>query len=111
MAKTHKSKAKATSRDVTFACTAAGDFTYSDESLTANPDDVIRWKCDDGDFSVDFMGDSPTDKLKDHEKKSHWLRMQVRSKNSVAQGVYKYLVAVARPEGVFTDDPEVEIEY
>jgi len=90
---------------------ARGNFTYVPALLRARVGNRVRWKSHNGPFIVSFPSRTPFGTV------SHFQGTNVSTPEAGvaiaagATGVYKYVVAVCRPEGVFIDAgcPEIMI--
>jgi len=82
-----------------------GAFSYSQDPVTAAPGDQIEWVCEEGAWSVHFIDRTPLPQQALRAARGSARRLPVRS--DAAAGSYKYFVAVAIGDDVFTDDPEV----
>lgn len=83
--------------------TESGEISYSLDPVRAQPGDHVEWNCEQGAWSVHFIDKTPfaQKKLRGRGPK----RLPIRS--DAEDGSYKYFVAVAVGDDVFTDDPEV----
>ncbi len=85
--------------------TETGEFTYSQDPVNATRGDRIQWSCDQGNWSVHFIDKTPlADQLLRGQRAGP---KQLPIRGDAEDGTYKYFVAVAIGEDVFTDDPEV----
>ncbi len=85
--------------------TETGEFTYSQDPVNATRGDRIQWSCDQGNWSVHFIDKTPlADKLLRGQRAGP---KQLPIRGDAEDGTYKYFVAVAIGEDVYTDDPEV----
>jgi plastocyanin len=82
-----------------------GQFSYSLDPVRAARGDQIEWSCDSGNWSVHFIGQTPLAQQAVRGTSSSSRRLPVRA--NAADGSYKYFVAVAVGDEVYTDDPEV----
>ena len=101
--------AKKTTHRNDIGCDGNGKFTHSDAHMKAARNHQLQWSCADGPFTIKFAGMSPSNKLQLHGKAGATVAMNVHA--AARPGVYKYIVAVSRSEGIFINDPDVEIEY
>ncbi len=73
-----------------------GDFIYEPALLHANGETLIRWRCDDGDFTVSFPERTPFDRITIQGSQGK-LTEPVQFRPDADPGVYHYHVAVAVP--------------
>lgn len=86
---------------------ATGTFTYSQDPVNAKRGDHIEWNCEQGAWSVHFIDRTPSNQDSQRGPKGGPRRLPIRQ--SAEFGSYKYFVAVAIGDDVFTDDPEVVV--
>jgi plastocyanin len=86
---------------------ATGTFTYSQDPVNAKRGDHIEWNCDQGSWSVHFIDRTPSNQNSQRGPRGGPRRLPIRQ--NAEFGSYKYFVAVAIGDDVFTDDPEVVI--
>ncbi len=84
-----------------------GTFTYSLDPVNAKRGDHIEWKCDQGAWSVHFIDRTPANQASQRGPQGGPRRLPIRQNAEL--GSYKYFVAVAIGDDVFTYDPEVII--
>lgn len=84
-----------------------GQFSYSLDPVRAARGDQIEWRCESGNWSVHFIGQTPLAQQAVRGRSGNARRLPVRA--DAANGSYKYFVAVAVGDEVYTDDPEVVV--
>jgi hypothetical protein len=84
-----------------------GTFSYSQDPVNARRGDFVEWNCDQGPWSVHFIDRTPSNQDGQRGPRGGPRRLPIRQ--NAEFGSYKYFVAVAIGDGVFTDDPEVVV--
>ncbi|NIN72202.1 MAG: hypothetical protein GTO46_09855 [Gemmatimonadetes bacterium] len=86
---------------------ATGAFSYSQDPVNARRGDHIEWNCAQGAWSVHFIDRTPSNRVNQRGPRNGPRRLPIRQDAPFA--TYKYFVAVAIGDDVFTDDPEVVV--
>lgn len=86
---------------------ATGQISYSLDPVEAKRGDHIEWTCEQGAWSVHFIDRTPLNQDRVRGPQGGPRRLPVRQNAEI--GSYKYFVAVAIGDDVFTDDPEIII--
>lgn len=84
-----------------------GTFSYSQNPVNARRGDFVEWNCEQGAWSVHFIDRTPSNREGQRGPRGGPRRLPIRQDAEL--GSYKYFVAVAIGENVFTDDPEVVV--
>ena len=85
--------------------TESGDFSYSLDPVRATRGDRVEFVSEQGSWSVNFGNNSPFAEARFNGRRAAPRQLPIRG--DAADGSYKYFVAVAIGEDVYTDDPEV----
>ncbi len=86
----------------------SGDFDYSLDPIRVDGGDTIEWVCESGPFAVHLGWGTPCSKGRVRGGKGQKASTSVRS--NVANGRYKYMVAVSVGGEIYTDDPEIVVK-
>lgn len=91
-------------------CSSKGNFTYDPPpyQVRLKKDDTVEWICEDGNFALNFGWGTPFERGRYPEFPARKAEPKLRS--DVRNGRYKYFVAVAIGEKIWTDDPDIIID-
>jgi hypothetical protein len=85
--------------------TETGDFSYSLDPVRATRGDRVQFISEQGNWSVNFGQNSPFNEKRFNGRRAGPRRLPIRG--NTPDGSYKYFVAVAIGEDVYSDDPEI----
>ena len=97
-------------------CSSNGNITYTPPQpirlkkydTDEKKDDTVVWICEDGNFALNFGWGTPFERGRYPESPAQKAMPKLRS--DARNGRYKYFVAVAIGEKIWTDDPDIIID-